>query len=465
MLSFGVIGLSVKSGNFPLLEALVLPEADRIGHLQALQNACGFRELVALQTCNRVEFYYSSGQRTAGTEYRNRLLDYLLRGRDKVQFEPGDLYSLIAFRALRHLYRVAASLDSLVVGEAQILGQVKQALAEAQAAGTVGPGLGLIFAEAFRVAKKVRRETPLGRYAVSMVNLLLDSIAEHLRGRDNPTVAIVGVGPMSVKLAAHLKTEKNARLLFVNRTESKAAELAGRFDGASISLDSFLTDPPSIDVVFTATGASQPIFTSAAVESLRAATTNDVLVIDLAMPRDVDPAAAGVGGVRCLDILHFRDVADSHRRERFRAVDAAEAIIDQAIGRAHKLNAHREFQPVLASSLNEGLAYAQAGLQKLFENRLAHLNDVDRESIAHWVRQLVQYTNHLPLTALAEQADIAREDCALLAGYDCVEDRASAALSTGGDAEGDATHPAANRCAVREGRICLGRSTDDLSAL
>src|SRR3990172_10422621 len=193
MISFGVIGASVRGGSLRLLEALSVPSDSRAEVLAALKDACGFAELTPVFTCNRVEFYYIAGEGTAGTAYRNKLLDFFLRGRDKVDFGPADIYSYSAFRALKHLYRVSASLDSMVVWEAQILGQVKDALVEARSSGLIGPRLDAIFAGAFSVAKKIRRETPLGEHAVSMATLVSAAVDEHLAKWGPASVAVVGV--------------------------------------------------------------------------------------------------------------------------------------------------------------------------------------------------------------------------------------------------------------------------------
>lgn len=454
MMSFGVIGVSVRGGNLPLLESLVVPDAERRERFNALKEFCNFAELVPVYTCNRSEFYYVTSERPAGLEFRNRLLDFFLRDKS-VNFEHNDITSLVAFRALRHLYRVTASLDSLVVGEAQILGQVKTSLAQAEEMGISGPRLANVFSDAFRVSKKVRRETPLGEYAVSMVNLVMESIETHVEGIKNPSISLVGVGPMNVKLAGALRDRGYSNFVFVNRTEAKAAELALQFGGVSRSLESFLQGPSQADVIFTSTGAPDPIFTTHTMARI-AASHDNLLVIDLAVPRDVDPAVGTIANVKVADVAFFRTQAEENRRERFRAVDAAERIIDQAIGRAHMMNAQRSFQPVMASALNEGLAYAETQMRRLFETRLSHLSATDREAVAHFVRQLVQYSNHLPMEALAQQSDIGREDCSLLAGYDCVEERCGAE---------DAEHPAANRCAMRESGVCLGKNGNDLDAL
>jgi glutamyl-tRNA reductase len=449
MISFGVIGASIRSGNVDLLSALTVPEDNRSRVLARLKDACGFDEMVAIFTCNRVEFYYVSDDNQTGTESRNKLLDFFLRDRDQVAFEPSDIYVRTTFRALQHLYRVAASLDSMVVGEAQILGQIKQAYAEARTLDIAGSQLTAIFTEAFRVAKKIRRETPLGKKSVSMVSLVMDAVTAHLEKWGRSTVAIIGVGPMSEKLAEHLHHRDDVDLLIVNRTVAKAEELAGKHNCRAMALDTFNTDPVPVDIVFTSTGASEPVFTQRSLERLQEVRPAGVplLVIDLAIPRDVDPAAARVENVVIHDVPYFRSFADRNRRARFVAVDQAERIVDAEIGRAHRQNAERQFRPVFSSALNEGLAYAHAGLNRLFDGKLSHLQKADRELLTHFTEKLVRYTNHLPVGPLAEQADLSHGNCAMIAGFGCVRTRSVQVV--------DCDDPAANRCAKTEGKACI----------
>jgi glutamyl-tRNA reductase len=449
MISFGVIGASIRSGNVDLLSALTVPEDDRSRVLQELKDACGFNEMVAVFTCNRVEFYYIADDRQTGTESRNKLLDFFLRGYPKVDFEPSDIYVHTTFRALQHLYRVAGSLDSMVVGEAQILGQIKQAYAEARTLDIAGHQLTNIFNEAFRVAKKIRRETPLGKKSVSMVSLVMDAVTAHLEKWGRSTIVIVGVGPMSEKLAEHLHHRDDVDLLLVNRTVTKAEELAAKYDCRAMALDTFKTDPVPVDIVFTSTSATDPVITRAAMEKLQSVRPSGVplLVIDLAIPRDVDTAAAEVENVIVRDVPYFRSFADRNRRARFVAVDQAERIVNAEIGRAHRQNAERQFRPVFASALNEGLAYAHAGLNRLYDGKLSHLQKTDRELLTHFIEKLVRYTNHLPVSALAEQADLSHGNCAMIAGFGCVRTRSMQVI--------DSDEPVANRCAKNEGKACI----------
>lgn len=449
MLSLGIVGVSFRGGNVDLLEAFTIPERGRVERLRQLKEACGFEELVALQTCNRAEFYFVGEAGASANDSRNRVLDFFLSQTAKLSFEPSDIYCHGSFRALRHLCRVAASLDSMMIGEPQILGQVKQALRDARAYDLSGAQLADVFTEAFRVARKIRRETPMGRCTVSMANLLHGVISEHLEGVSSANIAIIGVGPMSVKLARHLQEKTDTRLCFVNRTVAKAEALAAEHGGRAISLDDFLARPPAVDVVFTATGSEVPLIDRAAGRRLVAASSNgktDILLIDFAIPRDIDAAVGDLAGVRCLAIPHFRTIAEQNRRERFQAVDAAERIIDEAIGRAHRNYVEQQFRPIMASTLSEGLAYAQAGLGRLFARKLSHLASDDRAVIEHWVNQLIRYTNQLPMTALAEQTDTAHGDCSSLAGYGCVRTRPETTIN--------ADHPGANRCSMEEGGPC-----------
>jgi glutamyl-tRNA reductase len=449
MISFGVIGASVRGGSMQLLEALTVPSDRRAEALVGLKDACGFAELTPVFTCNRVEFYYIAGQDPAGTVYRNKLLDFFLRGRDKLSFGPSDIYCYSAFRALKHLYRVSASLDSMVVGEAQILGQVKDALVEARSLELIGPRLEAIFAEAFRVAKKIRRETPLGEHAVSMATLVAGTVDEHLAKWGPATVAIVGVGPMAIKLAEHLRAHDGLKIVFVNRTVAKAQALAGQFAGRAMSLDEFFAQPPEADIIFSSTSSPDTLFDREKVDRIRweRNSLSPLLLIDLAIPRDVDPAVGTLPNILLRDIPWFQTTADTNRRARFVAVDQAEQIVELEIARAHRENAERQFKPVFASTLNEALAYARTGLDKLFTTRLDHLTAEDRAAIGYWAEKLVRYTNQLPVSALAEQADTSRGDCAMIAGYGCMQTRPIAQVAT--------DDPTANRCAQKQGRACI----------
>lgn len=449
MISFGVIGASVRGGSLRLLEAMSVPSDARAKVLAELKEACGFAELTPVFTCNRVEFYYIAQEGPAGNAYRNRLLDFFLRGREKVEFGPADIYSYSAFRALKHLYRVSASLDSMVVGEAQILGQVKDALAEARSLSLIGPRLEAVFAEAFRVAKKIRRETPLGEHAVSMATLVATAVDEHIGKWGSPSVAIVGVGPMAGKLADHLRSHEGVKIVFVNRTVAKAQVLAQQYSGRAMSLDDFLAAPPDVDIIFSSTSSADPLFDQAKIDRIRweRNALSPFLLIDLAIPRDFDPVVGKLPNVILRDIPYFQTIADTNRRARFVAVDQAEQIIELEIARAHRENAERQFRPVFASTLSEALAYARSGLDKLFVTRLDHLSAEDRAAIGYWVEKLVRYTNQLPVGALAEQADTSRGDCAMIAGYGCMQTRPMLQVET--------DDPVANRCAQKQGGACV----------
>lgn len=445
MMSFGVIGASIKGGNIDLLSALTVPESERAATLSALKGHCGFEELVGVFTCNRVEFYYISSASAVGTINRNRVLDFFFRGQRRISFEPADIYNHSAFRALRHLYRVAASLDSMMVGEAQILGQMKKAFSDARDAKLAGTRLTNLFNDAFRVARKIRRETPLGEKSVSMLSLVQGVINDHIPEGAATRVAIIGVGPMSAKLAGSLQDRADVSMVFVNRSVERAQTLASEFGGVAKSLGEFTADPDPVDIVFSATSAPDPILTAGTVARIRDTRDNrrPLLLIDLAIPHDIEPTCANLDGVIRRDIADLRALADQNRRERFKAVDAAEQIIEAEIARAHRDYAEAQFRPIFASAVNEGLAYAKAGLERLFETRLADLDDSQRESVRRYVEKLVRFTNQLPVQALVDQADLSHGECAMVAGYGCMQTRAVELI--------DSDDPMANTCTQLDG--------------
>jgi glutamyl-tRNA reductase len=259
-MELGIIGTSIWQQNLPLMERLTLSRETKQVDLEQIKQALGLDELVYLSTCNRVEFMYvTSGKLTNGRLF-HRLLDHFFHGKKDISFFPNDFYHVTGKEAMTHLFRTAASLESLVVGETQITGQIKQALQEAEESGLCGPSLSGLISEALLVAKKVKRDTSIGLGALSMASLACNELRDHLIGVDTPVIALVGAGPMTRKLASHIKDNKIGTVLFVNRTMDRAAELAAEFDGSAISLDTFIQNPNKVDAIISATAATEPVF-------------------------------------------------------------------------------------------------------------------------------------------------------------------------------------------------------------
>lgn len=408
MQRLGIVGTSIHRAPVDLLSALTLPREQRQETLKALAERCGFEELVYIATCNRVEFVFQQREERPLRSARNRILDHFFSERADVSFQPENFYLLGGDEAARHLFSVAASLDSLVIGEAQILGQVKEAFAESRSVGLVGGELQRLFQSAFHVGKKVRRGTDIGARKVSIVNLARECLAELVTSNPDVRVALVGSGEMTGKLAEALKGLGVKDLLFVNRTLAKAEPFADRWKGRAMSLADFLADPPRVDAVCTATAAPKAIFGRDEAERLMdaGAEARPFLFLDLAIPRDVSDEVACLAGVRLCHLGTLREMAQDNRRDRFRAADQAREIIDEEVERYHQHAMESALSPLVGDTQKLAREFAESGLETLLEGRLAHLSDEDKKAVRYWVlTKLVPNVLRLPVQSIARSAD------------------------------------------------------------
>jgi len=407
MLRLGLVGVSIHNAPLELLSGMTIPREERAEQLRQLADQCGFEELVYIATCNRVEFVFRTGGEIPIHVSRNRILDFFFSGTQKVQFQPENFYFSQGVEAARHLFSVASALDSLVIGEAQILGQVKEAFSDAEATGLVGDSLRRVFQDAFRCAKKVRRETEIGTKSVSMVNLASAFIGEFIAEAPSCRVALVGVGPMTVKLAEAFRKQGVQDIYFVNRTVEKAQELAEQWTGTAVSMADFLTTPPAVDCVCTATAASDIIFDREETEAILAAgdPNRPFLYVDLAIPRDVSDDVAEIANVRVCHLGTLRDISQKNRRERFKAADRAREIIGEEVGRFHKEVVEVTLAPLFDETHAQANSFACNGLEGLFSGKLAHLNEADKDAIRYWVmNKLVPQVIHMPVKKIADYA-------------------------------------------------------------
>jgi glutamyl-tRNA reductase len=368
-------------------------------------SSAGFAELVYLATCNRVEFVFECTLDRPIHVSRNRILDFFFKNKQGVSFAPENFYGHSGIEAARHLFTVAAALDSLVIGEAQILGQVKDAWSAATESGRAGEGLAPAFRAAFHCAKRVRRETEIGTHKLSMASLAAEVIREFTREVPGARVAIVGAGAMTAKLAEAALQAGAGELWFVNRTVAKLEEIAG--DHHTMGLEEFRVQPPPVDAVLTATASPLAIFGREEAETLLRAGDPErpFLFLDLAIPRDVADDVAGIANVRLWHLGALRDLAGANRRERFRAADLAREIVNDEVGRYHDKVVELMLSPIFGQTNDQALAFAHSGLESLFTGRLEHLSPEDKESVRYWVlNKLVPGIVHLPLKALAKSA-------------------------------------------------------------
>jgi glutamyl-tRNA reductase len=394
-----VLGVSHRTAPVSLREKLsVVPEAFD-ATLRELAALPGVREVALLSTCNRVEVYAVTSDaegvlRTVGVELARRA------GMIEAEIEP-HLYTRTESQAVKHLFRVASSLDSLVIGEPQILGQVKTTHDAAVRVGTAGPILNTCFQGALRVARRVRRETEIARNPVSVSSVAVDLAREVFGDFQGKQVLVVGAGKMS-DLAGRALRSHGATLTVTNRTRARAEELATRL-GAGVDVSAW-EDLAGVlgktDIVIASTGAQRPVLTRDLLARVqRARRGRPLFLIDIAVPRDVEPSATELEGIYLADIDDLQKVAAAHREGRQSEAAQAEAIVDQELGRFLERFSGRQLGPTVTALRGHFLGLARTEAEKLVSG-LPHLQEKDRNAIVELADGIAKKLLHAPQMAL-----------------------------------------------------------------
>ncbi len=402
-----VVGLSHHTAPIAVRERIAVPDSVLEGALEDLRGLPSIAETVVVSTCNRVEVYATVRVEPAAAGRAIR--DYLSAGDRGID---GHLYERHGLDAIRHLFRVCASLDSMVVGEPQILGQVKEAFTTAEAAGAVGGLLGRSCRRAFAVAKRVRTETQVGKYAVSMSYAAVELAAKILGTVEGRSVLLVGAGKMSALAARHLERAGASRLMVINRSRERADELAREVGGEAHPWDSLPRCLREADVVVCSTAAPEPVITLEIAHAARKARRHRPLFfIDLAVPRDVDPNVNGLDGIYVYDVDDLDKVIDENRRAREEEAIRAEAIVGQEAG-AFVAAMRSEAAPILRELRQRGEAIARAEVERTLARLGDGLDEAQRQGIEALSRAILNKLLHEP-TAQIRKAG-AREDGAML---------------------------------------------------
>ncbi|NGZ06345.1 MAG: glutamyl-tRNA reductase [Magnetococcales bacterium] len=322
-----IVGLSHKTAPVAIRERLAFVNEELPRMLQELHAASIAQEVALLSTCNRVEIY---GADRHAEQIGQNLATWLAeaRGIDPKLLEA-HLYCLNAHDAVRHGFRVAASLDSLVVGEAQILGQMKQAYQLANETGTLGPVLDKFFQHAFHAAKQVRNETGIARNPVSIASAAV-SLAQRIFGDlRGCRCLLIGAGEMCELAARHLVTQ-GVSILVANRTLSRAVALAENFGGVAFGLHEIEHHLDKADIILSSTGATAHVVTAPMIRAaLKKRRQRPQFLIDIAVPRDLDPTIADLDNAYLYDIDDLTRIVDNNLKDRGREVHAAEGILIQ----------------------------------------------------------------------------------------------------------------------------------------
>lgn len=399
---FHVVGINHHSAPLEVREKLAFASDRQVEALAQLAARPGVREAVLLSTCNRTEVYCRCDDTAV---VRAWLSDEGARAGVAIE---SHLYSHDGESAARHAFRVAAGLDSMVVGEPQILGQVKHSVRLAEGAGTLGPNLRALFDKTFAVAKRVRSETALGAQSVSMAAAVL-KLAQNLFGDLSRTrVVLVGVGEMVELTATYFAAQRPQTLVVANRTLARGEEFAERFGARAIALADLPDRLAEFDIIVTGTAAPEPILAKDQIDrALKVRRHRPMFIVDFAVPRDVEPAVAKLEDIFLYTIDDLAGIAQEGMENRRAAIADAEAIVEREVAAFRDREESRAAAPAIVELRRRAERYREAELAKA-RARLARGDD-PAAVVEALARGLANKFLHHPSQALSRAREEDRE--------------------------------------------------------
>ncbi|MFI5047594.1 MAG: glutamyl-tRNA reductase [Acidimicrobiia bacterium] len=405
-MSLLVVGLNHRTVPVALLERLAVAPDDLPKALHALLRREHLAEAVLLSTCNRTEVYaHATLFHPAMQDVRDFLADQ--SGVDPDEFSD-LLYAYHDDAAVAHLFGVAAGLDSMIIGEGEILGQVREAWRVAEREAASSALLGRTFRHAIEVGKRARTETGIGRHAVSVSSAAVSLATNRLGSLDDRRVLVLGAGDMGEGMALALAGAGVREIIVANRTVSRAQELADRVGGRAISLDAVRDILVECDVVLVSTGASDVLVERAAVEAVMAARDGRaMLVVDIGVPRNIDPGAGDVFGVTLLDIDDLRAYGQQSLEQRRQEIGKVRDIIADELDR-HRLDRDAREAAPLVRALREHAEALRTGELARSRALLESLEPAQREAVEALTQALLNKLLHEPTVRLKDAAGSAR---------------------------------------------------------
>jgi glutamyl-tRNA reductase len=398
-MSILVVGISHKTAPVPLLERVALDTEGVQKLIRQISDSEHVTEVTVLSTCNRTEVYAEVERFHGSVETISQLIG------ERAGQTPDDvlehLYVHYDDGAVSHLFHVAAGLDSMVLGESQILGQTREALRVGQDTGTVGPALNVLFQQALRIGKRSHAETDIDRVAPSLVKAALERAQDHVGDLDGKHVLVVGAGSMASLTVALAARAGAGSIVVANRTPERAARLAREYDARAIALTDLGSETGPVDVLVSCTGAAGILIDAEAISSRRDS-DRPLAVVDLALPRDVDPDVADLPGVRliALDTLaaeleHLPGGAD---------VDDVRTIVSQELAAFLAARSIKSVTPTVVALRSMATGVVQAELSRLAA-RLPELDDVSRAEVEKAIHRVAEKLLHQPTVRVKELAN------------------------------------------------------------
>ena len=398
-MAFKILGINHKTAPVALREKVAFSEERLLAALRTLRQEAGVTEVVILSTCNRTEVYWSGA--ASGEELSRWLEQHHGNSLDLA----ASLYVHQEQQAVQHAFSVASGLDSMVLGEAQILGQLKDAYRVAQQAGSTGPALNKLFQAAFSAAKRVRSETRVGENAVSIASATVSLARRVYSDLSARTALMIGAGEMNALVARHFMSAGVKRMVIANRTLERAQTLAADLKAYAAGLEDLDKELALADIVITCTASAVPLITKAAAEgAVRARRRRPIFMVDLAVPRDIDPGVADLEDVYLFSIDDLQQLIDENRQQRAVAAGGARLLIEEEVARFLSETRAHDAGPAIRALREQADAIRAQTLEQA-RRQLAAGKTPD-EVMEYLANTLTNRLLHTPTHALRQAAEL-----------------------------------------------------------
>lgn len=398
-----VIGLNHKTASIDIREKVAF-DGPKLGKaIDILKNSPDVSENIILSTCNRVEIYANVRDTASGTESIKKFIaDFHGVSREALD---KSLYVYSGKNALIHIFRVTSSLDSMIVGEPQILGQLKEAFDFALNKKSTGVFLNRLMKKAISVAKRIRTETKIGESAVSISFAAVELAKKIFEDLSTKSFMLIGAGEMAELAAKHLISNGVKDVLVTNRTHERAEELAREFNGKAVEFDKFLQELLHTDIVICSTGAPNYILLKEQMHKImRQRKNKPMFIIDISVPRNIDPEINHIDNIYLYDIDDLQGVVGTNIQERSKEAEKAERIVDEEVEGFLKWQASLSAVPTIIALREKAEAIRKEELEKTLV-KLGSISEQDIKSIEALTNSIVYKLMHLPTAALKSEIE------------------------------------------------------------
>jgi glutamyl-tRNA reductase len=399
-MAFNILGINHKTAPVALREKVAFSEDRLVAALHTLRQENGVTEVVILSTCNRTEVYWSGS--ASGAELSQWLEKH--HGND-LDLAP-SLYNHQESRAVEHAFSVASGLDSMVLGEAQILGQLKDAYRVAQETGSTGPVLNKLFQAAFSAAKRVRSETRIGANAVSLASATVSLARRVYSDLSAHSALLIGAGEMNALTARHFMSAGVKRMVIANRTLERAQTLAAEINAHAVGLSDLDKELAQADIVISCTGSPTPLLSKLAVETaIRARRRRPIFMVDMAVPRDIEAEVADLEDVYLFSIDDLQQLVDENMQQREVAAGGARLVIAEEVNRFLTESRAQDAGPAIRALRQQAEGIRQQTVEQA--RRMVASGKSTDEVIEYLANTLTNRLLHTPTQALRQASELA----------------------------------------------------------